>query len=290
MKNITLMVGPAGAGKSTLARQYKDNGYVYINQDSQGRQHLDLFEKAIKAGEDVIIDRMGFTKQQRSRYLDLAKKNEYKTEIVVLHQSYDVCLQRCITRQGHETIKEETAAHSALNMFFSKYERVTNNEANVVRRLWPEGNKPLAIVCDLDGTLCNVEHRRHFVKKPEGERKDWKGFFDAMSEDGLNGWCQDILKVMAFVRNHNIVLCSGRPDNYKRETVAWLKKHEIVYDDLFMRLRSDSRHDNVVKENILDFEILTRYTPYFMIDDRDQVVKMWRSRGYTCLQCDEGNF
>ena len=57
-----------------------------------------------------------------------------------------------------------------------------------------------------------------------------------------------------------------------------------------MRQRDDFRPDNIVKEMILDFEILTRYTPYFMIDDRKQVVDMWRKRGYTCLACAEGDF
>lgn len=57
-----------------------------------------------------------------------------------------------------------------------------------------------------------------------------------------------------------------------------------------MRRSGDFRPDYIVKEVILDFEILTRYTPYIIIDDRDQVVKMWRRRGYTCLQCAPGDF
>lgn len=57
-----------------------------------------------------------------------------------------------------------------------------------------------------------------------------------------------------------------------------------------MRPRNDYRRDDIVKEIILDFEILTRYTPIFMIDDRTQVVEMWRRRGFVCLQCAKGNF
>jgi hypothetical protein len=90
--------------------------------------------------------------------------------------------------------------------------------------------------------------------------------------------------------SHAIVLCSGRSDNERRPTLDWLQKHEIQYDALYMRNRQDSRRDDIVKEIILDFEILTRYNPYFMIDDRDQVVKMWRKRGFVCLQCAEGDF
>ena len=33
-------------------------------------------------------------------------------------------------------------------------------------------------ICDIDGTLMNIDHRRHFV---EGDKKDWKSF-----EDNIN--------------------------------------------------------------------------------------------------------
>jgi hypothetical protein len=89
---------------------------------------------------------------------------------------------------------------------------------------------------------------------------------------------------------YKIVLCSGRPDDHEKPTREWLSRSYPYYDDLFMRLRGDHRQDNIAKENILDFEILTRYTPYFMIDDRAQVVEMWRKRGFTCLQCAPGDF
>ena len=287
-KQLIVLVGPCGSGKSTLAKEYKDLGYEYINQDSQGKEHLNLFDLAILAGKNVIVDRMGFSKQQRERYISLAKTKEYKTKIIVLHESYKTCFDRMMLRQGHETIKDEKSARSALGMFFSKYERVQDVEADEVVRVWPPGPKALAAIFDLDGTLCNCEKRRHFVNKPKGEKKDWAGFFREISEDTLHLWCAEILK--AFSYKYSIVLCSGRPDDYRKQTVEWLKKHGIVYENLFMRPRNDSRQDNITKEVILDFEILTRYTPYIMIDDRQQVVDMWRSRGYTCLQCDKGDF
>jgi predicted kinase len=287
-KNIILTVGPPGSGKSTYAKKFADQGYVYVNQDKQGKEHLHLFDMAILEGKNIIVDRMGFSKNQRSRYLDIAKKAGFFTDIVVLHESYETCFARCMARQGHETIKDETNARGALNLFFTKYERVEDSEADLVQRIWPAGDKPSAIVCDLDGTLCNVEHRRHYVRKPPGAKKDWKGFFSEMKNDTENKWCRELLH--RFRDSYSIVLCSGRPDNYRKDTEEWLKNNLVEYDTLFMRNRSDSRQDDITKEVILDFEILTRYTPYFMIDDRSQVVKMWRKRGYVVLQCDQGDF
>lgn len=293
-KQLILMVGPCGSGKSTIAQQYKKEGFTYINQDSQGRQHLQFFETAILAGENVIVDRMGFTKQQRSRYIDIAKNNGYSTKIIVLHESYQTCLSRCLARQGHETIKDGDAARSALNMFFSKYERVEDSEADSVERRWPEGLKPMVVICDLDGTLCNIEHRLHYVHPPEGQKKNWKAFFDEMDSDTPNKWCADLVNF--YSSRYTIIYCSGRPDDRRRQTNEWLKKYNLLFQTfegdnyLFMRNRADHRPDNIAKEIILDFEILTRFTPYFMVDDRQQVVDMWRGRGYTCLQCAAGDF
>lgn len=64
----------------------------------------------------------------------------------------------------------------------------------------------------------------------------------------------------------------------------------VTNDELLMRPRNDFRKDDVIKENLLDFEILTKYQPYFIIDDRKQVVDMWRRRNLTVLQCAEGEF
>lgn len=309
MAKLTLMVGPPGSGKSTYAKRaivMTPDGVeaVYVSQDSQGKGHLAVFDFALANGHDVIVDRMGFSKQQRDRYLAPAKEKGYQTEIVVLHEPYAVCLKRCLDRKGHETIKDEDNARSALALFFGKYERVQNNEADKVTRIWPEGDKPKAIVCDLDGTLCNVDHRLHFVRREPGTKKDWKGFFDGLSGDSVNEWCKDILEELS--QHVAVVYCSGRPDDRRRGTVEWLRDNGCYEFNssftvpeapdnkdrfhLYMRPRNDSRQDNIVKEIILDFEILTRFTPYFMIDDRKQVVDMWRSRGYTCLHCAEGEF
>lgn len=306
MKILTLLVGPPGSGKSTYALErisYSDaeqeNPVVYINQDLQGKDHLRIFNEAIESGRNIVVDRMNFSKSQRDRYLVPAKTKGYETQIIVLHESYETCFKRCQERKDHLTIKDETSARSALNTFFTKYERVSDYEADQVFRAWPEGEKPSAVVVDLDGTLCNVEHRRHFVIKPEGQKKDWQGFFKGMVDDTPNQWCADIVRLMA--DEHTVVYCSGRPDNYRKETVEWLKKYGLYSINfkfkiregephLYMRPRNDSRSDNIVKEILLDYEILTRFKPYFMIDDRQQVVDMYRSRGFTVLQCDKGDF
>lgn len=285
MKKLLVLIGPPGSGKSTMAKLLNvTEGYRYISQDEQGKAHLDYFDMAILAGENVVVDRMNFNKLQRSRYLEIAKQHGYETTITVIHQPRKVCYERMLKRENHPTIKDSIGANSALNVFFSKYEKPSQDEADIVNFLYPEGVKDQAIVCDLDGTLCNVDHRLHHVRK-EG-KKDWKAFFEGLDSDTPNQWCADLVDSS----NKIVVFASGRPDDYKQRTRAWLEKWGFPTNHLYMRCRGDHRQDYVAKEIILDFEILTRFRPFFFIDDRKQIVDLWRSRGYVCLACANGDF
>lgn len=294
---LTLLVGPPGSGKSTLARDLIENdgdhgaATEYVNQDSQGKGgHWDIFLRAVSERNHIIVDRMGFNRQQRDKYLAHARLNGYRTRILVLHQPYQVCLERIRNRFGkHETIHDEKGARAALGTFFGQYERPESGEADEIKFIYPDGPKEKVIICDLDGTLCDVEHRRHHVRPPAGQKKDWPAFFRDIPKDPINTWCKDIIENFAKA-GIQTVFCSGRGSNEERNTREWLNKHDLGHFPLYMRDRHDSRQDSIVKEIILDFELLTRYVPYFMIDDRKQVVEMWRKRGFTCLQCDEGDF
>ena len=290
-KRLTVLVGPPGSGKSTLAKEYCSKGGVaYVNQDSQGKDHLTFFQVALHEGKDVVVDRMGFSKEQRARYIKPAQEAGYYVHIVVLHQPRKVCFERIMKRENHETIKDASSANSALNLFFSKYEKPTPDEADKIDFRYPEGDKPKVIVCDLDGTLCNLDNRLHHVRKPQGEKKDWKSFFMELEHDEPNWPVAHAIKSFIGEGKYQVVFASGRPDDYERKTRAWLEKHGFPTDRLYMRCRGDHRQDYIAKEIILDFEILTRYEPVLFIDDRKQVVDFWRSRGYLTFQCAEGEF
>jgi predicted kinase len=284
-KLLILMVGPPGSGKSTLAKQLPVD--VIINQDSQGKEeHLELFKQSIELGLSIAVDRMNFSKEQRNRYLEPAKAAGYKTKIQVLHVPKNVCLIRCALRKDHLTIRDEKTAARAVGFFFKSYERVEDTEADEVIRIYGDGSvRRNVVLCDLDGTLCNIDHRLPLMKLP---KKDWKGFFAGIEKDSVNDFCANILA--RFSHDYGIILSSGRPDTTREVTEEWLQKHNIDYNHLFMRPRDDFRPDNVVKEIILEFEILSRYNVYMALDDRDQVVQMLRKHGIRTLQVADGDF
>lgn len=300
MKEIIILCGPPGSGKSTLAKEFVKQGFHYTNQDEQGKdQHLVNFLGDIFNSKNAIVDRMNFSKEQRERYLKPAREAGYKTKIIVLQTARHLCFTRMGSREDHPTIKDMKSAGSAMNTFMKQYERPTKDEADEIQFIKCQTNsidnrdtitiRSGCIVVDLDGTLCNVDHRLHHVQK---EKKDWKSFFKEMSNDTPNEWCAEIIRFMGTndYEWYNIVYASGRPDSYRKETEDWLKKHDLLVGPVFMRERNDYRSDTLAKEAILDFCIEPSYNIKFILDDRASVCKMWRSRGYTVLQCAEGDF
>ena len=143
-----------------------------------------------------------------------------------------------------------------------------------------------AILVDLDGTLADIEHRVHHV---QSDNKNWKAFNDGMHADELNHWCADLVKAMQG-ENYKIIFITGRGEATRQMTVEWLEKKSITYDHLYMRPLKDRREDFEVKKEIYEDQIKDDYKVVFVVEDRASVVKMWRSIGLVCLQCDWGDF
>jgi len=146
--------------------------------------------------------------------------------------------------------------------------------------------KDQCIIVDLDGTLANCDHRVHYV---QSNPKDWDSFNSEMGKDQLNAWCAQLIEAM-HSRGIQIILLTGRDDNYEKSTIEWLNSHQIEYHQLFMRKANDEREDHIIKREIFLEKIAPQYKTLFVVEDRLSVVKMWREMNITCLQCDWGDF
>lgn len=124
--------------------------------------------------------------------------------------------------------------------------------------------------------------------------KDWQGFYRALVNDPPVQFILDWVKALDASGEYTIICVSGRPEDYQNETVEWLAKYEVPYKHLFMRRGGDGREDFIVKREIADTLPLDQIA--MVIDDRDQVVKMWRElkveKGldYHVFQVADGNF
>ena len=145
------------------------------------------------------------------------------------------------------------------------------------------------IICDLDGTLANCEHRVHHV---QNKPKNWDAFYAGVRDDVVNYPVLHVLdKFMNYEGWHyNIIFCSGRPERCRADTENWLREAcHISNFTLLMRKDGDFRADYIVKQEILDNHI-NKDKVLFVLDDRQQVVDMWRRNGLTCFQVAEGDF
>lgn len=143
--------------------------------------------------------------------------------------------------------------------------------------------KSKLVISDLDGTLANCEHRVHFVRdKP----KDWNAFYAGVLDDKVNEAVLRVCYAFASV----LVFTSGRPERCRQDTMTWLAKFGLAQMPLFMRSNNDYRRDYIIKQEILDKYLGGASNILFAMDDRQQVVDMWRRNAITTFQVAKGDF
>jgi hypothetical protein len=149
---------------------------------------------------------------------------------------------------------------------------------------------PLAIICDLDSTLCNNDHR-----SIHAQNKEWAIFHSKCTEDTPNLWCVEIIESFR-VTHRDIIFffITGRPDRMKFETLEWITKHlsEDVLRNAFLMMKpSDWKQGSAsLKEMHYKTIIEGKFDILFVLEDEGCVVEMWRKLGLVCLQPADNNF
>ena|SRR5688500_15528169 len=134
-----------------------------------------------------------------------------------------------------------------------------------------------AIIVDIDGTLAKMNGRGPF---------DW----DRVGEDKVNEPIRTLVNLYHMAGRH-IIIFSGRDGCCKPQTTSWLVLNRIPFHDLYMREEGNNEKDAIIKRRLFDTHVKDNFIVEVVIDDRDQVVKMWREDlGLTCLQVAYGNF
>ena len=132
-----------------------------------------------------------------------------------------------------------------------------------------------AIIVDIDGTLAHGTGRDPYD-------------YDKVLEDIRDKQITYLTRLL--YEEFLIFVLSGREDRCQEDTETWLKKNNVPYDAIFMRATKDFRPDTEVKQEIYENQIAPSYEVFFVLDDRNSVVNMWRDIGLKCLQVQAGDF
>lgn len=140
------------------------------------------------------------------------------------------------------------------------------------------------VIFDIDGTLADISGREHHVRR---HPKNWKAFFEGMAEDKAVASMVRLCNIL-FEAGVYVILCSGRNEEHRPQTVEWLGRMGVKYHEIRLRADGDMRSDVKAKREML--RDIDKSKILFIVEDRSRVVEMWRSQGLTCLQCAPGDF
>ncbi len=282
MKTLTMMRGLPGSGKTTLAKSYQDRNpnTVRVNKDdlramlhnskhSKGRESFVLevrdfiIKSALLQGKNVICDDTNYNPIHEERLRQIAESQGADFEIDDISDPSDDHVKLCVERD----LKRPNSVGSGVIYKMRKQYILKEEKVEPAKYLVGADD---VIICDLDGTLALFEgnpYERDFLS------------------DKLNEPVKTILDQYS-----KVIILSGRSDKFKDQTIEWLDKNSVTYDELHMRAEGDDRKDSIVKREMYEQYVKDIYNVLFVLDDRNQVVNLWRSLGLTCLQVAPGDF
>lgn len=307
MRTIYITYGPPLSGKTTFSKMINkyDPNIKIISRDiirDNLNDHSNNFEienvitkieesyiSSLIKHYDIICDNT-FSKIEFIRKLiKLIQKNKINVKLKLIDFSdipLDVLYERSFERDRKvpsDVIKKiyNRCKQNQKNVIkiieefnsFPLHQLQTNN---VIKKI-PISSSNNALIVDIDGTLS------HSV----GLRGPFE-YHKVINDD-----IDEIIKHIVIIYRslgYNIIIISGRDDSCYSMTSDWLNKYNVPYDFLYMRKTGDFRKDSVIKKEIYEKYIKNNFNVLFCLDDRNQVVEMWREIGIKCLQVQDGDF
>lgn len=313
MKKILILTGLSGSGKSTFARRFcaEHPNWLRVNRDDLRRSLLPVslpeywqtwpdeqknrVENLVNAlqktaildglaqGWHILIDNTNL----KLSYIHSFRKllTEQADAVEIQYKLLDTPLEECILRDkyrddsvGELVIRKQAGQLAVLKQNFRfQTEIMTTNPAFQRKQ---DETLPRCILVDIDGTVAD-----------KGERSPF-----AWHQVGLDTPKWPIINLVKALHaaGYKIVFFSGRDAVCRSQTTHWLNEQfgwQGSDYELFMRPQKDNRKDSIIKKELYEQHVQSRYYVEFVVDDRQQVVDMWRrTLGLTCIQVDYGDF
>ena len=289
MKMI-IMRGLPACGKSTKAKELMIEyvNFVRINKDLLREMlHFNIFDGKkegvtrdaartlakifLEKNMNVIIDDTNLNPGTMQSWKDLAKEFDAKVHVADMT---DVSVETCVMRDNEREESKRVGGTVIKNMAI-RYG---------IRQFYPQS----VVICDIDGTISDPTHRLHYVRKPEGEKKDWKGFFSEIHLDPVRDDTRKLL-IEFYNRGLTIIFMSARPDTYKEQTLKWLDDNLLTFAyTLIMRDARDKRPDTEIKKEMLEKHFPDKKVIHAIIDDRPSVIRVWQEMGLNTIDVGKG--
>ena len=142
------------------------------------------------------------------------------------------------------------------------------------------------IIFDVDGTIADVEQRRHYVNG----NNDWDSFRKETVNDTPVQWVCDIAKRF-IAQGDEVAFFSARNESERditeKQISDWIGDG---HKGVFLRPDGDFTPDDVFKSELADKFIDMGGKIDLIFDDRQKVVDMWRDKGFTVVQVADGDF
>jgi predicted kinase len=301
---IYVMQGPPAGGKSTKAREiYNEDKLhrVIVNRDSirdsrgdywvpEQESYISKLEEhavraAIESGLSPIIDATNLNPKTRQKWVDLAL--EYKVDLTTIECV--VPYQEALTRDSN---RERPVGKKVLRDFYKRYYPHLIAPMSDDRQMIEfTPGKRKAIIVDIDGTVALRNNRSPFD-------------YARVGEDSVDHRMAHLLRnLICECEEYDVFFVTGREavDNCREDTIKWI--NDNIYSHtwegimgpeynwkLFMRDEGDHRSDEIVKKEIYENHIAPYYDVVCVFEDRNRVVKMWRSLGLLVAQVWDGDF
>jgi len=148
------------------------------------------------------------------------------------------------------------------------------------------------IIVDMDGTIADIKARviRAEANPPQGKRMDWNVFLDPIVMAHSDQPNEHVVHLVRMLQEtgHRIIVTSARNERHREITTLQLETWGIKYERLYLRKDDDFRQDGIVKAELYEQILSDGYMPRIAIDDRNQVVEVWREKlGIHCWQVEE---
>lgn len=285
---MVLTIGVPGSGKSTLAHKFVSQGFVQVERDllrmklygawySKGvdekritHVHNDMIRQALLKGQNVIVSDTNINSETREHLIKFG--SSLGAEIQLIHVAPYMLLDDLIQRNANRDDQTKVVPIGVMQQMYVSY----RDQFPIMAPAY-DSLKQDAFLYDIDGTVADMTGIRGAF--------DWK----KVGHDKPHSDVIEVLKTLEAAGN-KLIGVSGRDEVCRPETEQWLRMFDLPDDGLRMRPEGSQIRDSAVKHDLYHRYIAPYYNVKGVFDDRDQVVRTWRSMGLRCYQVAPGNF